>query len=138
MKLIIPLLLILITLLGCQSTGKYGMPIVEDCIILAKVHDDGRADTYRCFCTDYSIKKKNFNNLFDKVKKQMSDHPRANEMLTYIEDNKKAIIKKKEYILDGYYCRGYSATSSRNREKLENWAEENRVERIKCEKESEW
>jgi len=55
-------------------------------------------------------------------------------MLSYIEDNKKAIIKDKEYVLHGWYCRGYSAVSARNRETLENWAEENRVERIKCEK----
>ena len=129
MKLII---LLLVILFGCNSTGKYGVPFVEDCIILAKVHID-KADTYRCFCIDYSIKKKNFNKLFDKVKRQMSDHPRASEMLDYIEDNKKTILKKKEYILDGYYCRGYSAVSPRNREIVENWAEENRVKRIKCE-----
>ena len=64
----------------------------------------------------------------------MSNHPEAEGMLWYLEDNKATIIKKKEYILHGWYCRGYSSTSARDREILENWAEENRVERLKCER----
>lgn len=133
MKLIT--LLILFTLSACQSTGKYSAPRnIEDCINLAQ-YDVSTGDTsFRCGCIDNTITKKTFKNLVSKVKKQMSNHPKAEDMLWYLEDNKEAIIKSKEYILHGWYCRGYSSTSSRDREKLENWAEENRVERIKCEK----
>lgn len=131
MKLITLILLFAIS--GCQSTGKYSAPIVEDCINLAQ-YDASTGDTsFRCGCIDSTITEENFNDLFYKVKKQMSNHPKANAMLEYLETNKESIIKSKEYILNGWYCRGYSAISSRNREKLENWAEENRVERIKCE-----
>ena len=132
MKLIT--LLLLFSISGCQSTGKYSAPRLEDCINLATYDEATGTTSFRCFCTDSKLSKKNFNDLFDKVKKQMSNHPEANQMLSYIEDNKKAIIKDKEYVLHGWYCRGYSAVSARNRETLENWAEENRVERIKCEK----
>lgn len=133
MKLII--LFLLLTISGCQSTGKYSAPKdIEDCINLAQ-YDVSTGDTsFRCGCIDNSITKDNFNDLFDKVKKQMSNHPEAEYMLDYLEINREAIIKSKEYILHGWYCRGYSSTSARDREKLENWAEENRVERIKCEK----
>lgn len=134
MKLTILFTLLLITLLGCQSTGKYGAPLVEDCINLAKYDASTGDTTFRCFCTDLSLTKKTFPNLVAKVRRNMSNHPKAEDMLWYLEDNKKSIIKKKEYVMYGYYCRGYSATSARNRELLENWAEENRVKRIKCEK----
>ena len=134
MKLFIALSF-LITLFGCQSTGKYSAPKdIEDCINLAK-YDEATGETnFRCGCIDNKLSKKNFSKLVDKVTKQMSNHPKAEDMLWYLEDNKEKIIKNKEYILHAWYCRGYSATSARDREKLENWAEENRVERIKCEK----
>lgn len=124
------LLALIILLSSCQT--RYGAPKVEDCILLAKHTVD--KDAFRCFCIDKSLNKNNYNNLYDRVKKQMSDHPMASKMLSYIIDNKKDILKKHEYTLNGYYCRGYSAVSPRNREKLSNWAEENRVKRIKCEK----
>jgi len=125
------ILIILLLITSCKSGSKYNAPVVEDCILLAK-HID--TDKFECFCIDKNINKNNFNNLYDKVKRNMSDHPAANDMLSYITDNKNNIIKKKEYKLNGYYCRGYSAISSRNREKLTNWAENNRINRIKCEK----
>lgn len=127
------ILIILIIAIGCRS-GKYMAPKIEDCINLAKFNTETGGTSFRCGCIDRSLNRNNFNNLFDKVKTNMSDHPEASNMLEYLETNKGSIIKKKEYILHGWYCRGYSATSARDREKLENWAEENRVERIKCEK----
>lgn len=125
------ILLMLFLLVSC-NTLKYGAPVVEDCIILATVTD--YETKFRCGCIHEGLSKKTFSKLVANVKKQMSNHPNAEEALYYLEDNKSKIIKSKEYILDGYYCRGYSATSARDREKLENWAEENRVKRIKAEK----
>ncbi len=128
------LLLILFTMFcitGCSGL-KYGPPTFEGCIILV---DATNNDFATCGCIDYKVNSvEAFNDYFlPSIRKRMGDHPRAQEVIDGLVANYKVIIKKNEYILPIFACRGYKAVSATNEAVLKNWAEDNRVKRIKCE-----
>lgn len=128
------LLLVIFTLVcisGCSGL-KYGPPQFEGCIILVDAMNNDKAS---CGCIDYKVNSVDaFNDYFlPSIRKRMVDHPDAQEVIDGLVANYKSIIKTHEYILPIFACRGYKAVSAMNEAKLKNWAEDNRVKRIKCE-----
>jgi len=130
--------LLLATLLmsaRCDQADKYAAPLAEDCSVITTWDPEILLDKGSCFCIDEKITKDNFDTLLtNRVTKAFNGHPMKQFALDYLTDNKEKIISKKEYEIPYLaYCRGYSATNPLDKAKLENWAETNRVERIRAE-----
>lgn len=129
------MIVIMLALVQCSTTEKYQAKLVEDCVVLTKWVPQAGMDWASCFCVDKNIKDENaFITILEaRVKLNMSNHPLAQQAMDYIQVNKAAIIKNKQYELPVQYCRGYSATNPNDRTYLQKWAEDNRLGRIKCE-----
>ena len=120
--------------LGVASCDKYAPPKVEQCSIIVMVDEQG-VDSATCYCADITLESfDDFEGLVDRIQSRMQDHPKAKHVLGRVIDNMDRILEEKTYELPIFYCRGYVSTSAQEFSRLENWAEDNRIERIKCEK----
>lgn len=138
MKIFILILISVFTMSAsnCESQKqKYQAPVIEDCKLINQWQPEYKMDWVTCYCVDNNItNEKTFNNiLVARARKNMSSHPHLQAVMEYLNTNKEHIIKNKNYELPAQYCRGYSMTNPAGRDSLVKWAEDNRVNRIKCE-----
>lgn len=132
----IPIILMLLPLiLASKCNEKYSAPEAEDCVLLTVWDAEKGTDKGTCFCIDDRINKDTFDSILtNRVEKAFNTHPLKSEALRYLAENKEKIIKTKEYEVPFLaYCRGFPTTNPSDKAKLENWAEENRLARIKAE-----
>ena len=133
--LILSLSMLLMSASSCpRKKGTYPAPLFEDCITLTQWDESLQIDTATSFCIDDRLDPKFFDNiLVPKVQSKYNGHPLLPVVLQYLRENRDQIIKTKEYELPISYTRGYTQISPEDRTELTKWAEDNRVNRIKCE-----
>jgi len=136
MKIVLFLLLglLLIGASNCSTYDKYQAKFVEDCAVFTNWDSATQTQKSSCFCIDNRITtEQTFNTFLIKFAKSMSNHPERDTAIEDIKLQKADILKKHEYTAHIQYCKYYRATSPIDRVYLENWAETNRLERIKAE-----
>ena len=117
------------------STSKHYAPLVGDCVNMVKVHSTH--DEVLCSCVDKRIKD---NASFDKYLKSRVlkaipvDYPERDAVLDYLEEIRESAIENHEYEIPAIACQNFRMVQPNDFSLLENKFEDNRVERIKCEK----
>jgi len=118
----------------CEGpSNKYRAPVVADCAILTNWDPTLNTDTATLFCVDERITSETYLVFTEYVLKAFNSHPLKIEVEDYLISNKDLILKTKEFELPISYARGFPAVKPEDRTKLTEWAEKNRMERIKCE-----
>lgn len=133
LMLLISMSFLLMGMSNCSSV-RYGAPLFEDCGILTTWSDEKKTDIATCYCIDERVNsKKTFDELVNYVSSVMKEHPLQEASIKYLQDNQATIIKYHDYELPISYCRGHSSIGPNARTLLVKWAEDNRLERIRCE-----
>lgn len=113
---------------------KYMAPMFEDCSIIVEYSEEAKVDKSTIMCYDESITIETYENEFiPRVMNRFKGHPLENEIRDLLIMSRDKIITTHEYELPIRYAYGYTSISQNDRTKLMKWAEENRMERIKCE-----
>jgi hypothetical protein len=133
LMLLVAMSFLLMGMSNCSSV-KYGPPQFEDCGILTTWSEEKQTDVGTCYCIDDSVNsKKSFDELVTYVSSVMKEHPLQEASISYLQKNQESIIKNHDYELPISYCRGHSSIGPKARTALTKWAEDNRLERIRCE-----